>query len=254
MSIKSVVASKKGVFIISVTAGILILAVSLILLGKAPQKTNRTYAEAALDYAAQLKENGLVAVKQIDLNDGSEAFITLLVPGTGEVTPQDIEQVTELTQFTVEVFENHKGLRSDDISIAFQRPTDQKIIFVSRPDGLPAPLGFMGEMTVTSPDQPGVALSIVNLAGTPKTPGRAYTTAWSTIQALCLGYGSWQNQAADSTCNIISANAAAGWTGVDRDVAKNWLNVGGSTDLEYLGRADYQYRFIDFVFDQFSRR
>jgi len=75
----------------------------------------------------------------------------------------------------VEVFENHKRLRSDAISIAFQRPTDQKIIFVSRPNGLPALLGRMSEMTVTSPDQPGVALSIVKRAGTPKTLGRAYT-------------------------------------------------------------------------------
>jgi hypothetical protein len=112
----------------------------------------------------------------------------------------------------------------------------------------------MGEMTVTSPDQPGVALSIMNLAGTPKTFGRVYTTAWSTIQALCLGYASWQNPAADSTCNIFSANTVAGWAGVDRDVAKNWLNSGGSTDLEYLGNDDHQYRYIDFVFDQFTRK
>ena len=47
----------------------------------------------------------------------------------------------------------------------------------------PTPLGLMGEMTVTSPDQSGVALSIVTLAGTPKTLGRAYITAWSTNQA-----------------------------------------------------------------------
>jgi len=237
-----------------VATGILVLSVSLFLLINTPQKTNRAYGEALRDYAAQLQDDGLTAVNQISPNEGGEAFITVLLPDTGEVTEQEAEDLTELIVYSANVFEKRDGFRSDDIFITFQRPVNQQIIFVSRPAGLPAPLGLIGEMTITSAERPGFVLSIVNLSGTPKALGRAYTTAWIVIQSVCLGYATWQEQDADPVCNILSANAAAGWVGIDRDVAKNWLNTGGSTDLGYLGSNDYQFRFIDFVFDEFVRR
>jgi hypothetical protein len=64
----------------------------------------------------------------------------MMVPNTGDVTDQDMEDLTELIIFSAPVFESRGGFRSDDIFVTFQRPVDQQIIFVSCPDGLPAPL------------------------------------------------------------------------------------------------------------------
>ena len=92
----------------------------------------------------------------------------------------------------------------------------------------------------------------MNLAGPVKNGNQEFTNAWSVVQAICLAYaGDFQDS--DPVCNIISANAAAGWVGMDGKAAADLINGYGMTDLGYLGSRDYQYRFIDFVYDAFVR-
>ncbi len=245
---------RKLVIILSITGIILLVSVVLvILLTKAPQEPNSAYAQTLSSYISELQNSGLLVVeKQIHPSDGGDPFIDILAPA-GEVSNDQINYLVDLIIRGAEVFENHKGLRSDDIFMAFERPAYQQIIFVSRPGGLPSPIGMINEATITLNDRPGVVFSVVNLEGELKTPGREFTIAWATLQAVCLGYGTGQSEDADPICNIISANAAAAWVGMARDHAMEWLNSGGSTDLAYLGSEDYQFRFIDFVFDEFVR-
>jgi hypothetical protein len=94
--------------------------------------------------------------------------------------------------------------------------------------------------------------SLVNLAGPAKNENLEFSNAWSVIQAICLAYaGGYQDS--DPVCNIISANAAAGWVGIEKKSASDLINSYGMTDLGYLGSRDYQYRFIDFVHEEFAR-
>jgi hypothetical protein len=107
-----------------------------------------------------------------------------------------------------------------------------------------------GEMTVSI--DTSYFASLVNLAGSSKNGQQDYANAWSIIQALCLAYaGDFEDS--DSVCNIISANAAAGWVAMREEQAAKIINGYGLTELGYLGNKDYQYRFIDFVYREFVR-
>ena len=94
--------------------------------------------------------------------------------------------------------------------------------------------------------------SLVNLAGSAKNGSQEFANAWSVVQAICLAYGG-DFQDSDPVCNIISANAAAGWVGIQGKEAADLINSYGMTDLGYLGSKDYRYRFIDFVYEEFIR-
>ncbi len=54
-------------------------------------------------------------------------------------------------------------------------------------------------------------------------------------------------------CNIVSANAAAAWIGMDRAEAESMITGFGFTELASMGKNDYKYRFIDFVYKEFIR-
>ena len=83
-----------------------------------------------------------------------------------------------------------------------------------------------------------------------KNGSQEFANAWSVVQAICLAYaGGFQDN--DPVCNIISANAAAGWAGMEKQSAADLINSYGMTDLAYLGSRDYRYRFIDFVYEEF---
>lgn len=69
---------------------------------------------------------------------------------------------------------------------------------------------------------------------------------------LCACYSAYQYENAAPICNVISDNAAAGWASIDRSAAESFL-AGGSTGLEYLGSQDFEFRLIDFVYEEFSR-
>jgi len=92
--------------------------------------------------------------------------------------------------------------------------------------------------------------SFVNLATLPRNGRQDYANAWNVIQALCGGYGR-EVPDHDAICNIISANAAAGWVGMDQEEAAEIINGYGMTELAYLGNKDYRYRFMDFVYKEF---
>jgi hypothetical protein len=218
---------------------------------KTHQENNRVYSQAMIGFVVQLQQKGLVQAGHIGPGTGSNAVIVILVPSTNEVMDEEILQLVQLITFTARVFESSKSLTSGDIQLTFLRPTKQQIIFVARPQGLPGPLDLIGEFTVSSNKQPGQPISVVNLSGTPKALGSTFTTAWNTIQAVCLGYTIQQNSNADSECNVVAANAAAGWAGIDRKTAESQLNVLGSTNVSYLGSQDINFRFIDFVYQKF---
>ena len=92
--------------------------------------------------------------------------------------------------------------------------------------------------------------SIINLAGPAKNGSQEFANASSVVQSICLAYaGDFQDS--DPVCNIISANAAAGWVGMEGKQAADIINSYGMTTLSYLGSKDYRYRFIEFVYDEF---
>ena len=208
------------------------------------------YAEAFMTYAKQLEQEGLTAAKEIRVEE-SQPFIFVLKPQSQEITDEDVENVIELALRTVSAFESGGGLKHDDIDIAFHRPTEQQILLIKRrnmPELLSADL--YGEVTI-SVDKTYFR-SLVNLAGTVNNGSQEFTNAWSVVQAICLAYaGNFQNN--DPVCNIISANAAAGWVGMERKPAADLIDSYGMTELEYLGSKDYQYRYIDFVYQAFIR-
>jgi hypothetical protein len=206
------------------------------------------YSEAFITYTEQLNQEGLIAVKEIRVKD-SQPFIFILKSQTQEVTDENVKDITELALGTVSVFESGKGLKHDDIDIAFHRPVEQKIVIINRRD-LPELLSAdtYREMTVSM--DKGYFTSLINLGGPTKNGNQDFSTAWSLIQAVCLAYaGGYQDS--DPVCNIISANAAAGWVGIEEQEAAKMINSYGMTELSYLGSKDYRYRFIDFVYQEF---
>jgi hypothetical protein len=209
------------------------------------------YTRTFIDYVAQLEEEGLEPAKEIRV-EGSQPFVFILRPqNTPEVTDDDVQNVTDLALHTVQVFESRGGLHTDDIDIAFHRPVEQKILLIKRTD-MPELLSadVYNELTVSI--DTSYFTSLVNLAGPPKSGRQDFANAWAVIQAICIAYaGDFPD--VDPVCNIISANAAAGWVGVDQDQAEEIINSYGATQLGYLGNKDYQYRFIDYVFDEFTR-
>jgi len=207
------------------------------------------YAQAFITYVSQLRQEGLTNVKEIRV-EGSQPFIFILAPQKSrEITDEDVRNATELILRTVSVFESRGGLRDDDIDIAFNRPMEQKILLIRRSD-MPEPLSadIYGEMTVAI-DKSDFT-SMINLAGPSKNGRQDFADAWSFVQAICLAYaGDFQDR--DPVCNIISANAAAGWVGMAEKEAAEIINSYGVTELGYLGNKDYQYRFINFVYQEF---
>ncbi len=208
------------------------------------------HAEAFMTYMKQLEQEGLTTAKEIRVKE-SQPFIFILKPQSQEITGEDIENVTELALHTVNVFDSGAGLKHDDIDVAFRRPAEQQILLIKR-SNMPELLSAdaYGEMTI-SVDKTYFR-SLVNLAGPVKNGGQEFTNAWSVAQAICLAYaGDFQDS--DPVCNIIAANAAAGWVGMDGKSAADLINSYGMTDLGYLGSKDYRYRFIDFVYGEFIR-
>ena len=208
------------------------------------------HAEAFLTYMKILEEEGLTTAKELSVKD-SQPFIFILKPQSQEITDADIENVAELAVRTVSLFDSGGGLKHDDIDIAFYRPTEQKILLINR-SNMPELLSAdtYGEMTIAVDKT--YYRSFVNLAGPVKNGIQEFTNAWSVVQAICLAY-SGDFQDSDPVCNIISANAAAGWIGMEQKTAEDLINGYGMTDLGYLGSRDYQYRFIDFVYKAFVR-
>ena len=208
------------------------------------------HAEAFVSYLKVLEEEGLTTAKEISVKE-SQPFLFILKPQGQEITDQDMVNVTDLAVRTVSLFDSGAGIKHDDIDIAFHRPTQQKIVLVKR-SKMPKLLSAdtYGEMTIVVDKT--YFRSFVNLAGPVKNGNQEFTNAWSVVQAICLAYaGDFQDS--DPVCNIISANAAAGWVGMDGKAAADLINGYGMTDLGYLGNRDYQYRFIDFVYDAFVR-
>ena len=208
------------------------------------------HTEAFLSYMKILEEEGLITVKEISVKE-SQPFIFILKPQSQEITDEDIANVTDLAVRTVSLFDSGGGLKHDDIDIAFHRPTEQKILLIKRRD-MPELLSadIYGEMTIAVDKT--YFRSLVNLAGPVKNGNQEFTNAWSVVQAICLAYAR-DFQDSDPVCNIISANAAAGWVGIDGKSAADLINSYGMTDLGYLGSKDYRYRFIDFVYQAFVR-
>jgi len=206
------------------------------------------YTEAFITYVRQLEQEGLTTAKEIRVEE-SQPFIFILKPQSKEITDEDVKDVTQLALRTVSVFDSAGGLKHDDIDIAFHRPTEQKILLIKRHD-LPEVLSsdIYGEVTISIDKT--YFTSLINLAGPAKNGSQEFADAWSVVQAICLAYaGDFRDS--DPVCNIISANAAVGWVGMQGKQAADLINSYGMTQLEYLGNNDYRYRFIRFVYEEF---
>jgi len=204
------------------------------------------YIREFMGYVAQLEQEGLMSEKEIRV-EGSKPFIFILRPqNSQEITNNDMRNITDIALRAVSIFESRGGIRHDDIQMAFHRPTEQKILLVKRRD-MPKLLSA-NEMTLAS--NKNYFTSLVNLAGPAKNGRQDYANSWSIIQALCLAYGG-DFPDVDPVCNIISANAAASWVGMEQKQAAEIVNSYGMTQLGYLGNKEYRYRFIDFVYNDF---
>ncbi len=146
------------------------------------------YTEMLGNYAAQLQKEGLVNTGSIKLDVEQTPFILIFVPKTGEVTDDEEHGLMELIHRAAQVFDERKGLRYQDINLAFQRPAEQKIIFIKRTREVPAVLAEHGEGTLQAID-PKIFLSVIDLAE-PLEEGeeRDFHSAWRTVQAVCLGF------------------------------------------------------------------
>jgi len=209
------------------------------------------HTQAFMSFITQLEGEGLEPAKEIRVEE-SKPFVFILRPQyTLEVSDEDVQNVTDLALHAVQVFESRGGLHVDDINIAFHRPVEQKVLLVKRPD-MPELLSADIYNEVTVSIDTSYFMSLVNLAGPPKSERQDFGNAWAVIQAICIAYaGNFLD--VDPVCNVISANAAAGWVGIEQEQAAETINGYGSTQLGYLGNRDYQYRFIDFVYKEFVR-
>jgi hypothetical protein len=209
------------------------------------------HTQAFMTYISQLEQEGLVTTKEIRVEE-SQPFVFILKPNnTSEITDEDVRNVTELALHTVQIFESRGGLHDDDIDIAFHRPVEQKILLIKRPD-MPELLGADIYSEITVSIDTSFFTSLINLAGPRKNGRQDFANTWAVIQAICISYaGDFPD--VDPVCNIISANAAAGWIGIDQEQAVEIINSYGTTQLGYLGNKDYRYRFISFVYDEFTR-
>ena len=197
-----------------------------------------------------LREQAGLETKSIIQVEGSDPFIYLMRPRGGQgVTDDEMKDIMALALKTVNIFETRKGLRHEDIDIPFTRPFSQRIVVVK--DGrMPTLLSNMGEATISVDNK--YYTSIVNLSGPAKSGSQEFANAWAVIQAVCLAYaGNFKD--ADGVCNVIAANGAAGWVGMEADEAEQLISSYGSTELGYLGSRDIRYRYIDFVVDEFRR-
>lgn len=234
--------------------GVLLLVIAIPFFSQKPDFTASTeqspYADAFIDYANDLAAEGLILGNAIQ-NENGETFIFILVPESGEISQEEVDAVGELVGFTSRVLEFRGGFMNDNIDIAFTRPKDHRILLIERSQ-MPALLSAekYGEMTLVADGQ--FSTSLINLAGPIKNYNLAYSEAWSVIQSVCLAY-TIDNPNHDPICNIFSANAAAGWAGIKPSEAESIINAYGKTSLEYLGSEDLEYRFIDFVYNEFAQ-
>lgn len=207
------------------------------------------YIQMLGNYIKQLDQDGLQVIKQVHVEEG-EPFIFILKPQNGrEITEEDAQHVADLVVHTASVFESRAGLRSDDIDMPFHRPAGQNIILIKRETMSEFIGDEFGEASLVMDER--YFTSLVNLAGPPKNGRQDFANAWYVIQAVCLAYaGNFVDS--DPVCNIISANAAAGWVGMEQDEAAQIINGYGMTELASLGNKDYRYRFIDFVYQDFK--
>jgi hypothetical protein len=199
-------------------------------------------------YVDHLIAEGLSVYVQISAEDG-KPYMFIMRPATDEITDEEIGDIGKLALHAAAFFRAHKEFHEDEINISFQRPREHRIALIKRENALESGGQTRGEISLTV-DQ-GNIVSIVNLAGPKKNGRQDYANAWSTIQAVCLAFAI-NIEDSDPICNIISANAAAGWTGINRSEAEQMITAYGSTRLEYLGNQDYQYRFIPSIYDSFK--
>jgi type II secretory pathway pseudopilin PulG len=231
----------------------LILIILYLFIRKTPEQRIKEYTLTFKNYIAELQQEGVNEVGRISPYGGDQYVIAILVPTTNEVQQDDVDRLTKLINQAVEFFDVHKMLQDDGITITFQWPLYQKIIFVNRPGGFPDPLGHRTEYTLVFSYPSGTAVSVVNLAGTPKIPGPEFTSDWATVQAVCIGF-TQQTRDDDPICNIISANAASAWFGIERTEAEKMINGYGFTNLAYLDQKAYKFRFIDTVYEAFVQK
>lgn len=237
------------------------VALSLVIIGlvsyfiiNSYRNNNWSFGKVLLDYVQQLQGNGLLLAGEVKPKAGGDAFIAILAPKGGGITDAQIHEYIELITYTSGLLEKRQGFRTADLSLSFNRPRHQEIIFVNLPGGMPAPVGLVGEATINAAQDPSAVISVVNLSGNLKQLGRPYSNYWATIQAVCLGYSILANPNSDSICNIFSSNAAAGYAGIDPATATTWINGLGSTQLAYLGGKEYKYRFLSFVYQDFIQK
>lgn len=180
------------------------------------------------------------------------------------VIPSDLEEVTQeesekwryLIRVSAEIFEQTEGITHNDLNTEFRHPGRHDFILLNRTAGLPNIVLESGQGTALYTDLSGQLpprlISVINLDGPMKTLGREYTNAWGTIQAVCVGF-THHNPDSDSICNVLAANAAAGWLSLDPAEAEAYINgLGVSHSIESGGKG-YKHRWISYVYDMFQK-
>jgi hypothetical protein len=238
-----------------IAAGLLVIVLlwKPIVGSPAPPPISMTSQEAAFqqaltDYVALLDQEKLFFVDSFRVGN-SESFIFLTNPlNTHEITTKDITQAEQLISHTAGILENRIGIEDGDITISFVRPKELHIILLRRSDMPPLlSADTYGEFTLSWGQE---AISLVNFSGPLKAGRRDLADAWYLIQAVCLGYTS-SDPYADQKCNVFSANAAAGWVGMDPFQAAEIIHGFRKINLDDQSDEYIPYVFMDFVYNDF---
>jgi hypothetical protein len=73
------------------------------------------------------------------------------------------------------------------------------------------------------------------------------------LQAICLGYAGPYNEGSDAGCNVIAANAAAGWSGMSEEQTEVLMRLEGyTTTSDGDQNTETMYRYIPAVWEAFA--
>ncbi|GAB4163871.1 MAG: hypothetical protein Fur003_6310 [Candidatus Dojkabacteria bacterium] len=182
-------------------------------------------------------------------------FHYVIIPATGEVADTDIdfEFMAKLLDFFFTNSDRGKLLIAGNVFENVSPPAQHLIIFLNRTEDIPSLVLKNGEATVVSELEDGshTLTTFIALNG----PKREYNaqTYWSIAQAMCLGF-TQNTPNNDAYCNVFAANATAGYIGLDKETAKEWIASYGTTELPtYIaGAKSAEYVFDEIVYDSFS--
>ncbi len=228
--------NKRKLILLASVLAIIVLS-ALVALSYTNSQDSGSIGEIGYQYILSLRdESGLVSREYENLNYG-------VISNPQEIADEKITKFERLTEiwlnslqilnfdYTVEgTTFRPGGVTIAGISLSFTHPSRQIFVLLDR---VPNPRLDTMEYTVFLPED-GTTISVLNF-GARNVRGldsTEFSESWAIIQALCLGSTGVQNEGSDAGCNIISANAAAGFIGLTEAETAELISRLGTVQLE----------------------